>query len=145
MKHRSGGGHDRRGLTTPVHKDGLMGLSLVGTMFDCHDPAALGRFWSAALGYELVAESTDFVAIAPNKDTYPGLGFVRTDGLKVTKNRLHLDLQPSEQDAEVARLIALGASRIDIGQQDVGWVVMADPEGNEFCVLATGRNGGTGD
>ncbi len=52
------------------------------------------------------------------------------------KNRLHIDLRPDDQDAEVARLVALGAQRVDVGQGDVGWVVLADPEGNEFCVLA---------
>ena len=56
-------------------------------------------------------------------------------GEKAGKNRVHLDLRPDNQEAEIRRLEDLGATRIDIGQQDVAWVVMADPEGNEFCVL----------
>lgn len=54
---------------------------------------------------------------------------------KAGKNRVHFDLRPDDQDAEVRRLEQLGASKIDIGQGDAPWVVMADPEGNEFCVL----------
>jgi hypothetical protein len=65
------------------------------------------------------------------------LAFLRVPGGKTTKNRLHIDLNPADQQAEVRRLLTLGARRVDIGQgDDAEWVVMADPEGNEFCVLA---------
>ena len=75
--------------------------------------------------------------IAPDDASFPGLEFVRVPVSKTSKNRLHIDLNPSDQRAEVQRLLSLGATRIDIGQgDDVEWVVMADPEGNEFCVLA---------
>ena len=66
---------------------------------------------------------------------WPGLVFVRVPEAKSVKNRLHIDLNPDDQDAEVARLETLGARRVDVGQQDAPWVVLADPEGNEFCVL----------
>jgi hypothetical protein len=68
-------------------------------------------------------------------DRTPGLDFVRLDEDKKAKSRLHLDFRPDDQDAEVARLVAHGARRVDIGQGDRPWVVLADPEGNEFCVL----------
>ncbi len=64
------------------------------------------------------------------------LGFMPSQGEKTTKNRVHFDLRPDDQQAEVQRLEDLGARRIDIGQSDVTWVVMADPEGNEFCAFA---------
>jgi hypothetical protein len=67
------------------------------------------------------------------------LDFVRFDDDKKGKSRLHLDFRPDDQDAEVARLLAHGARRVDIGQGDQSWVVLADPEGNEFCVLGHPR------
>ena len=71
---------------------------------------------------------------------YPGLVFVPVPEAKRIKNRLHIDLVPDDRDAEVERLLALGASRADVGQDDeVTWVVLADPEGNEFCVLLGAR------
>ena len=66
----------------------------------------------------------------------PGILFLKSDAAKGNKNRLHLDFRPDDRDAEVERLVAHGATRIDVGQGDVPWVVLADPEGNEFCVLA---------
>ncbi len=63
--------------------------------------------------------------------------FVRVADRKVGKNRLHVDLRPQDQAAEVDRFHTLGASLADIGQQNVPWVVLADPEGNEFCVLSS--------
>ena len=69
----------------------------------------------------------------------PGLDFVRLDERKKGKSRLHLDFRPDDQDAEVARLVAHGARRVDIGQGDRSWVVLADPEGNEFCILGRRR------
>ncbi|MET1061593.1 MAG: VOC family protein, partial [Aeromicrobium sp.] len=99
---------------------------------------AVGYFWSQALGWPLVWDEDEETAIqSPDGGTKIAWGGppVRP---KTGKNRLHLDLSPAdgEQAAEVERLIALGASRVDIGQGDVDWVVMADPDGNEFCVLA---------
>jgi hypothetical protein len=99
------------------------------------DPVALGQWWADALGWVVVFSSADEFEIRPEPDRTPGLDFVRLDEPKTAKSRLHLDLRPDDQDAEVARLIAHGARRVDIGQGDAAWVVLADPEGNEFCVL----------
>ena len=116
---------------------------LVQLVIDSADPAALARFWAAALGWELAAEEPGEVEVSPAGFSYPGpaalpLVFVAAPGAKTGKNRLHLDLattSAADQAAEVARLLGLGAARVDIGQGDVPWEVMADPEGNEFCVL----------
>jgi predicted enzyme related to lactoylglutathione lyase len=103
---------------------------------DAANPALMARFWAAVLDYQIVFEQPDEVVIAMDRETYPGIIFVPVPEPKSVKNRLHIDLNPDNQDAEVARLLALGAKRIDVGQSDeVTWVVMADPEGNEFCVL----------
>ena len=102
------------------------------------DPAALGRWWAEALGWVVVWETADELEIRPEADVTPGLDFVRLDEERVGKSRLHLDFRPDDQedqDAEVARLLAHGARRVDVGQGDAPWVVLADPEGNEFCVL----------
>ncbi len=100
---------------------------------DCQDPARLGRWWAEVLGYKVVFESADEVVIGA--DDHPGLVFVPVPESKSVKNRLHLDLNPDDQDAEVERLLDMGARHIDVGQGDRPWVVLADPEGNEFCVL----------
>jgi predicted enzyme related to lactoylglutathione lyase len=104
-------------------------------VIDCRDFKAQARFWSDALGYSIVFESADEIAIAKDEHSWPGLVFGNVPEAKTVKNRLHIDLNPDDQEAEVRRLESLGARRIDIGQGDVRWVVMADPEGNEFCVL----------
>ena len=107
---------------------------------DARDPLGTARFWSAALGWPIVYEGEDEVMMSPTDvraemaGRFPLL-FLRNDDVKVVKNRWHFDLAPTDQDAEVRRLEELGARRTDIGQGDVPWVVMADPEGNEFCVL----------
>jgi len=105
---------------------------------DAADPAALARFWAAALDWPILSESDDEVMIAPFDERKPGVYpilFGRNLDAKSVKNRWHFDLAPTDQQAEVARLEELGARRADIGQKDVDWIVMADPEGNEFCVL----------
>ena len=106
-------------------------------MIDALAPRELAGFWSAALDWRVVIDDPHEVEIAGADDDV-NLIFVPVSEPKVTKNRMHLDL-PSrtddEQRATVSRLLDLGARRADIGQGDVPWVVMADPEGNEFCVL----------
>ena len=100
------------------------------------DPAILGQWWAEALGWVVVHSSPDEFEIRPAPDRMPGIDFVRAEDEKKAKSRLHLDFRPDDQDAEVARLVAHGAQRVDIGQGDQSsWVVLADPEGNEFCVL----------
>ena len=112
-------------------------------VIDSSDPAALARFWAAVLEWQVVYEAEDEVVIAKDEHTYPGLVFGTVPEAKTTANRLHIDLVPDDQDAEVARVLALGATRADVGQRDVKWVVLADPEGNEFCIL-TARDGNPG-
>jgi predicted enzyme related to lactoylglutathione lyase len=107
---------------------------------DSGDPRALAGFWSAALDWSIIQEGDEETLIAPARDRseLPGaiaVLFNRNADPKTVKNRWHFDLVPDDQETEVLRLEGLGARRVDIGQQDVGWVVMADPEGNEFCVL----------
>jgi catechol 2,3-dioxygenase-like lactoylglutathione lyase family enzyme len=99
------------------------------------DPETLGQWWADALGWVVVHASADEFEIRPEPDRMPGLDFVRLDEGRTGKSRLHLDFRPDDQEAEVARLVAHGARRVDIGQGDAAWVVLADPEGNEFCVL----------
>jgi len=105
------------------------------TNIDAKDPVRLGRWWQQALGWVVADEAPDVFEIQPAPDQFPGLLFIRVPEAKTVKNRLHLDFRPDDQDLEVERLLALGASRVDIGQGDRSWVVLADPEGNEFCVL----------
>jgi hypothetical protein len=103
---------------------------------DAHDPATVAAFWRQALDYRVAYATEDEVAIEPGGDTpAPALLFIAVPDAKRVKNRLHFDLAPDDQAAEVARLVALGARPVDIGQGEVSWVVLADPEGNEFCVL----------
>lgn len=103
------------------------------------DPAALGQWWADALGWVVVHTSEDEFEIRPAPDRMPGMEFVRIEESKKSKSRLHLDFRPDDQDAEVARMVAHGAQRVDIGQGDQSWVVLADPEGNEFCILGQRR------
>lgn len=114
-----------------------MSLAWEQLVVDAVDPVGLGNWWCRALDWIVVNDDPDDFEIRPEPGRLPGLVFEPVHERKTAsaKNRLHLDLRPDDQDAEVARLIALGASRVDVGQGDVSWVVMADPEGNEFCVL----------
>jgi hypothetical protein len=108
---------------------------------DTADPPRLAGFWQSALGWRRTHEENDEVVLeppagSPEDGVAPDLLFLRVPEDKAVKNRLHLDLRPKDQAAEVARLEALGARRADIGQSaEVSWVVMADPDDNEFCVL----------
>jgi len=109
---------------------------------DTADPLRLATFWQEALGWRLEAgpENNEVVLEppkgSPEDGVAPDLLFLRVPEEKSGKNRLHLDLRPVDQGAEVARLEGLGARRADVGQgPEVTWVVLADPDGNEFCVL----------
>jgi hypothetical protein len=113
-----------------------MGLQWEQTTVDALDPPALGRWWREALGWVVVNDEPDEFEIRPAPDQLPGLLFLRSSEPKGSKNRLHFDFRPEDRDAEVERLLALGARRVDIGQGEPSWVVLADPEGNEFCVLS---------
>jgi|SRR6516165_8226059 catechol 2,3-dioxygenase-like lactoylglutathione lyase family enzyme len=117
-----------------------MGIRIQCLCIDTPDPAKIASFWQAALGWRRTHEEDGEVVLeppagSPEDGVAPDLLFLKVPEDKVVKNRLHLDLRPDDQAAEVARLEALGARRIDIGQGEVSWVVMADPDGNEFDVL----------
>ena len=116
-----------------------MSLEWEQVVVDAGDPVALGRWWAAALGWVVTIDTADEFEIRPAPDQLPGLIFVPVADQKTVKNRLHLDFRPDDQTAEGDRLLALGARRVDIGQGEQPWVVLADPEGNEFCVLGTRR------
>jgi predicted enzyme related to lactoylglutathione lyase len=116
-----------------------MTLEWEQVIIDAADPVTLGRWWAEALGWVVVNDDPDEYEIRPDKDRLPGLLFGHAREAKAVKNRLHLDFRPDDQEAEVARLLALGARHADIGQGEVPWVVLADPEGNEFCVLSSRR------
>ena len=99
------------------------------------DPAHLGSWWAAALGWVVVFTSDDEYEIRASPDRLPGIDFVRVEGDVPAGGRLHLDFRPDDRDAEVARLVALGARRLRGGEGEQPWVVLSDPAGNEFCVL----------
>ncbi len=112
-----------------------MSLEWEQTIVDARDPSSLGRWWQEALDWVVVNDDPDEFEIRPAVDRLPGLLFVSVPESKTIKNRLHLDFRPDNRDAEVERLLALGATRADVGQGAQSWIVLADPEGNEFCVL----------
>lgn len=109
---------------------------------DCANPMLVARFWCEALNFEVLEEEAGLVSIGTGSQGDDGLKltFAQVPEAKSIKNRLHLDLRPqgTSQQEEADRLISLGASYSDVGQsEDESWIVMADPEGNEFCVLAS--------
>ncbi|MCC2336166.1 VOC family protein [Cellulomonas wangsupingiae] len=128
-----------------------MPLRWYSNVIEARDPRALGRWWADALHWEVVYEDDDETDVGPPwadeltglpfHRRPPDLCFVEVGHDKTTKNRLHMDLAPhtsDDRDAEIARLLALGATHVDVGQgPDVSWTVLADPEGNEFCVLSS--------
>lgn len=114
-----------------------MSLEWEQTIVDARNPSALGNWWREALGWIVVNHDPDEFEIRPAADRLPGLLFVPVLGVKTIKNRLHLDFRPDDRDAEVERLLGIGATRADVGQGEQSWIVLADPEGNEFCVLGS--------
>jgi predicted enzyme related to lactoylglutathione lyase len=109
-------------------------------VIDSTDPEPVARFWAEVLGWVAVPHGDgDWWVTASGDPEGPGpvLTILRVPEAKTVKNRLHLDLNPTgcDQATELERLLALGARRVDVGQRDADWVVLADPEGNEFCLL----------
>jgi hypothetical protein len=108
---------------------------------DCDDPRQLGAWWAHFLGWRVTHSSDEETVLEPAEGTpqngvSPDILFLKVPEGKSVKNRIHVDLRPDDQAAEVARAESLGAVRVDVGQtDDVSWVVMADPAGNEFCIL----------
>ena len=118
-----------------------MSTRLVSLCFDANDPLRLARFWAEALGWNIDDETEDEIGLVATDGTPLDFLFLPVPEPKAGKNRLHLDLvseSPEHQSEMVDRLITLGAQPVDIGQGDVSWVVLADPEGNEFCVILRG-------
>jgi hypothetical protein len=130
-----------------------MALRWYSTVIDCIDVAAQGRWWAEALGWKVVYESDDELVIVPQhaseelvretpwEQVPPGIVFVPVPEGKTVKNRIHIDLAPhtsDDRDAEIQRLLDMGATRTHVGESpEVSWDVLADPEGNEFCVLSS--------
>ena len=105
---------------------------------DCAEPKRLAEFWSQVLDYKIDDDDDDDeVEIKGPAGSGPTILFIKVPEAKTVKNRLHIDVNAFDrsQDEEVERIIGLGAQRVDIGQGEQTWVVLADPEGNEFCVL----------
>ena len=124
-----------------------MTLSVDTLTVDCHDPKLLADFWCAALGYRLDEIDDEGAVLKPSEGRGWTVLLLIVPDEKSVKNRLHLDLRPSSSMAsEVARLEAIGAhviTRVDEGGSF--WTVMADPEGNEFCVLRGPEDGWSGE
>jgi catechol 2,3-dioxygenase-like lactoylglutathione lyase family enzyme len=121
-----------------------MACRITELVLDCHDPDRLAEFWCAVLGYEVIGHEPDGLALGPAGARFgegpPTLVLARTDNPRRGKLPLHLDVSPAgvDQETELARLTALGARPADVGQTgQESWVVLQDPEGNEFCLLRT--------
>ncbi|MFI0484420.1 VOC family protein [Actinomadura sp. 9N215] len=121
-----------------VHRDtGPIAVVVVG----CANPRAMARFWDEALDWTLHEVTDDHALLRSAQGAGPYLEFFRMPDARTWWNRIHVDLLPDpidDKEAEVARLRVLGATDVDLGQGDVPWTVLADPEGNEFCVLGRG-------
>ncbi len=119
-----------------------MPLRVHHVVVDTHDLPSLARFWAEVLGWRILSEREREVVVGPDPEAPVGLCFMPVTDRKTGKNRLHLDLttEPDDRDQEIERILALGARRVDIGQTGTeSWTVLADPEGNEFCVVRPKR------
>jgi hypothetical protein len=115
-----------------------MPVRISSVCIDAVEPRPVANFWAAVLGWEVVEDDDDGISLASPARDLPALDILVVPEGKQVKNRLHLDLRADGNsfDAELDRLEGLGARRVDVGQgPDVTWVVLADPEGNEFCLL----------
>jgi hypothetical protein len=117
-----------------------MAVQIAEIVFDCTDPRPVAAFWAAALGYQTVTDDGDWIVLRPPQGEGPWLAFDTVPEPKVVKNRVHVDLMPTEGDTmetEVARLEGLGATQMRLvrNEPDEMHMIMRDPEGNEFCVL----------
>lgn len=115
----------------------------LGLVLDCADPERLAEFWSAAIGYTTLGGAGNYVLLVDEANQQPKLLLQRVEEAKSGKNRVHFDIETPTVDEEVTRLEGLGAQRIKadpIEEHGNRWVVMADPEGNEFCVCNAGQS-----
>ncbi len=115
-----------------------------GITLDCADPVRLAEFWCAALGYTVAGGAGAYVALVPGSGTGPKLLLQRVPEAKATKNRMHLDIDTPDLAGTAARLLELGATQLasePCHEHGHTWVLMADPDGNEFCLVADGSGG----
>ena len=116
----------------------------IGLVLDCKDPEALARFWAPALGYADLGSAGSYVVLLDPEGVGPKLLLQGVPEDKAVKNRMHLDIDAEDIEAEAARLEALGATRVEdepLHEHGTNWILMADPEGNEFCVCDGGAAG----
>jgi predicted enzyme related to lactoylglutathione lyase len=114
-------------------------MLVAAIVLDSPDPGSAARFWEQAIGWPVQHADDEWTAQRSPDGTGPFLEFLADPAGKQVKNRMHLDIAPLPQDdstAELARLRQLGAAAADVGQADVSWAVLADPQGNEFCMLS---------
>src|SRR4051812_46759666 len=117
-----------------------MGSCWYALIVDAIDPERLARWWAEVLDHRVESVSPDEVVIGPDVDGHPRLVFLRHTREMQAKNRLHLDLRPDDLDAELERLVNMGARHVDVGRPEgAAWIVLADPEGNEFRVIRPRR------
>ncbi len=115
----------------------------IGLVLDCQDPSRLAEFWAGALGYVSLGEAGSYVVLLPDGRPGPKLLLQQVPEPKTTKNRMHLDIDAVDIEAEASRLEALGARRVaddQLHEHGTSWILMTDPEGNEFCVCDGGAN-----
>ena len=138
---RLGERHKRAGSRDAIRRardTDSMPVRLHHIVVDAHDLPGLARFWTQALGWKILSERENEIVIGTDANAPVGMCFMPVTDQKMVKNRVHLDLTSGAQDRgqEIERLVALGARRVDIGQTgEESWTVLADPEGNEFCVI----------
>lgn len=129
----------RRRMPRAVEYRGAMTSRIAAIAIDAVRPRVVADFWCAVLGWHVVEEEDGFISIAPQDATWPTIDVAPVPEGKTIKNRLHFDLRADGVSTaqELERLLALGARRAEVGQDpDVSWVVLSDPEGNEFCLLS---------
>ena len=115
-----------------------MPVRLHHIVIDAHDLPRLARFWTQALGWEVLSEHEREIVIGTDENAPVGICFMPVTDQKIVKNRVHLDIttEAQDRDQEIDRLIGLGAQQVDVGQTGKeSWTVLADPEGNELCVI----------
>ena len=120
-----------------------MTVAHLGLVLDCSDPERLAEFWAPALGYLNLGTAGNYVALYPDGATGPKLLLQRVEESKTVKNRMHFDIEVTDIEAEAQRLVAIGATRVSDGpcsEHGSTWILMSDPEGNEFCVCDGGQS-----
>ena len=140
-------GHSRvPAAATPSRGWHALGMAeaSIGLVLDCADPETLAEFWSSALGLVHLGSAGSYTLLVSPSGSLPKLLLQHVDEPKMTKNRMHLDIETPNVDGEVARLEGIGARRVEAQsrtEHGTRWVIMADPEDNEFCVCDGGQSG----